>query len=109
MITEKQYVPFSRHVEFIRGLGHMRNIPCLSDHRAQRYFKLFERRCAGTVLPREIGKYVPAIFVTILFCFSERLQYYFMEQSGNEQKLTKADIWKSDMTGERRKIGTDFK
>jgi hypothetical protein len=36
----------------------------------------------------------------VLF-FGERLQYYFMEQSGNEQKLTESGyLEKSDMTGE---------
>lgn len=106
VITEKQYVPFfSAFVEFIPWLrpyaeltylvyrtapGSSVVLHYLKDDIQGRYCRVkLEEVCAG---------YYCHNFV--LF-FGERLQYYFMEQSGGEQKLTESGyLEKSDMTGE---------
>ena len=106
VITEKQYVPFfSAFVEFIPWLlpyaeltylvyrtspGSSVMLHYLKDEEEGRYCRVkLEEVCAG---------YYCHSFV--LF-FGERLQYYFMEQNGSQQKLTESGcLEKSDMTGE---------
>ena len=106
VISEKQYVPFfSAFVGFIPWLrpyaeltylvyrtkpGTVVTLHYLKDEEDGRYCRIkLEEVCGG---------YYCHNFV--LF-FGERLQYYFMEQQGNEQVLTESGcIEKSDMTGE---------
>ena len=106
VITEKQYVPFfSAFVEFIPWLkpyaeltylvyrtapGSSVILNYLKEDAQERYCRVkLEEVCAGYFC-----------YNFVLF-FGERLQYYFMEQSGTEQKLTESGyLEKSDMTGE---------
>ncbi len=106
VITEKQYVPFfSAFVEFIPWLkpyaeltylvyrttpGSSVILNYLKDDAQERYCRVkLEEVCAGYFC-----------YNFVLF-FGERLQYYFMEQTGREQKLTESGyLEKSDMTGE---------
>ncbi len=106
VISEKQYVPFfSAFVEFIPWLrpyaeltylvyrttpGTNVMLHYLKDEEDGRYYRVkLEEVCAG---------YYCHKFVQF---FGERLQYYFMEQQGEEQKLTESGcLEKSDMTGE---------
>jgi len=106
VITEKQYVPFfSAFVGFIPWLlpyaeltylvyrtvpGSRVMLHYLKDEEDGRYCRVkLEEVCAGYYC-----------YSFVLF-FGERLQYYFMEQNGADQKLTESGyLEKSDMTGE---------
>ena len=106
IISERQYVPFfSAFVEFIPWLRPYAELTYLvyrtkpGSNVTLHYLKDEEDGQYCRVKLEEVcGGYYCYNFV--LF-FGQRLHYYFMEKSGNEQMLTESGyLEKSDMTGE---------